>query len=209
MSSITPKLIAEALRQDIFAGRIPPRSDLRQVAIADRFAVSRIPVRDALQLLAAEGLAVIVPGRGATVVSLSAAEIEEVFDLRIMLECDSLERAASKIDDRALRLIDVARQKADLDSDTPGWSDGDWSFHEAIYSLAGRPRQVEIIRSLRQTCRVAAAGYETLPESRQRWLTDHAEIVRHLRQGDARSASSAVRDHLEASRDHLLSRLAQ
>src|SRR5438552_13920080 len=87
MSSLSPEAIAEELKREMLSGRIPAGAELRQTALAERFAVSRIPIRDALRSLAAQGLAVIEPGRGATVIRLSAPQIEEVFDLRIMLEC--------------------------------------------------------------------------------------------------------------------------
>ena len=207
MSSVTPDAIAEELKRDILSGRIPAGAELRQEALAERFGVSRIPIRDALRSLAAEGLAVIVPGRGATVLRLSAAEIEEVFDLRIMLECDCLERAAAVIDERAINLIERVRAKAELDAGTPDWADGDWSFHETIYRHAARPRQLELIRALRQTCRLGAAGYQALPEASSRWLSDHTDIVRRLGARDARGASGALRKHLEGARDHLVARI--
>lgn len=206
-SIVTPDAIAEALKRDMMTGRIPAGAELRQEALAERFGVSRIPIRDALRSLAAEGLAVIVPGRGATVIRLSAAEIEEVFDLRIMLECDCIERVAAVIDERAIEIIDRFRAKAELDAGTPDWSDGDWAFHEAMYECAARPRQLELIRALRQTCRLGAAGYEALPEARTRWLSDHGDIVGYLRSRDARGASAALRKHLEGARDHLFARL--
>jgi DNA-binding GntR family transcriptional regulator len=204
---MTPEAIAEALKREMLNGRIPAGAELRQEALAERFGVSRIPIRDALRSLAAEGLALIVPGRGATVIRLSAAEIEEVFDLRIMLECDCIERVAAAADEQAIKLIDRVRAKAELDAGTPEWSEGDWSFHQAMYEHAARPRQLELIRGLRQTCRLGAAGYEALPEARTRWLSDHTDIVEYLRSRDARGASAALRKHLEAARDHLLARI--
>ena len=124
-----------------------------------------------------------------------------------MLECDCIERVAASLDERAINLIDRVRAKAELDAGTPEWSDGDSSFHETMYQYAGRPRQLELIRALRQTCRLGAAGYDALPEARSRWLSDHTEIVRCLRSRDARGASAALRKHLEGARDHLVARL--
>jgi DNA-binding GntR family transcriptional regulator len=207
MSSLSPEAIAEELKREMLSGRIPGGAELRQEALAERFAVSRIPIRDALRSLAAQGLAVIEPGRGATVIRLSAAEIEEMFDLRILLECDCIKRAAAAIDEGAIAHIDRVRAKAELDAGTPEWSDGDWLFHQAMYKHASRPRQLELIRGLRQTCRLGAAGYEALPEARGRWLADHSDIVACLRSRDARGAAAVLRKHLEGARDHLMARL--
>jgi DNA-binding GntR family transcriptional regulator len=207
VTNVTPEAIVETLKRDMLSGHIPCGSELKQEALAERFGVSRIPIRDALRSLAAEGLAMIVPGRGATVIQLSPTELEEIFSLRIMLECDCLERAVASVDREVVAMIDRIRAKAELDAGTPDWSAGDWSFHEAIYRQAARPRQLELIRSLRQTCRVTAAGYETLPRARKRWLSEHSDIVRKLKSRDAAGASAALRKHLEGARDHLLSRL--
>ena len=90
---MTIATVAEALRSEILEGRISPGAELQQAEIAARFGVSRIPVRDALNLLAAERLVDLRPNRTARVVSLTAAELDEIFDLRRLLETDALARA--------------------------------------------------------------------------------------------------------------------
>ncbi|MGL5734311.1 MAG: GntR family transcriptional regulator, partial [Beijerinckiaceae bacterium] len=78
--------IADQLRRDILAGTYPPASQLRQDAVANAFNVSRIPVREALLQLEAEGLVRIEPHKGAVVTPLSWEEVEDVFALRALLE---------------------------------------------------------------------------------------------------------------------------
>src|SRR5437763_14723371 len=87
----TPDLIAETLRDEILRGAIPPGEALRQEELAERFGVSRLPVRDALLRLEAQGLVHVYPNRGAFVISLSADEVREVYEMRILLEGDLLE----------------------------------------------------------------------------------------------------------------------
>src|SRR5829696_1672199 len=106
--STTPDLIADSLREDILRGTIPPGQPLRQEELARRFGVSRLPVRDALLRLEAEGLVVVFPNRGAFVVSLSAAEVREIYDLRVLLEGDVLERAVPRVATADWRRIDGA-----------------------------------------------------------------------------------------------------
>src|SRR3982751_5607720 len=88
-----PETIAAALRADILAGSTKPGTLLRQEDLAARFAMSRIPVRDALRLLEAEGLVTIATNRGAQVARLSRSEVSEIYHLRDLLECDCLELA--------------------------------------------------------------------------------------------------------------------
>src|ERR1051326_30154 len=82
--------VADKLRDKIVRGEIHEGEQLRQDAIAREFQVSRIPVREALRQLEAEGLITIIPHRGAVVSSLSPADIEELFDMRAVLECEVL-----------------------------------------------------------------------------------------------------------------------
>src|SRR5690348_2420010 len=86
-----------ALRERILRGDYPDGEPLRQDAIADELGVSRIPVREALRQLEAEGLVTFSPHRGAVVSTLSLEEIEELFELRADVECDLLRRAIPNI----------------------------------------------------------------------------------------------------------------
>ena len=93
----TPDLIAASLREEILRGVIPPGQALRQEELAGRFSVSRLPVRDALLRLEAEGLVDVFPNRGAFVTTLSADEVREIYHLRILLEGDAIETAVPRM----------------------------------------------------------------------------------------------------------------
>src|SRR5215831_11596322 len=82
--------VAEKLRDKIVRGEVAEGEQLRQDAIAREFQVSRIPVREALRQLEAEGLITIIPHRGAVVSSLSPNDIEELFEMRALLEAEVL-----------------------------------------------------------------------------------------------------------------------
>src|SRR5215211_7447338 len=120
-ASTTPDLIADSLREEILRGSVAPGQPLRQEELADRFGVSRLPVRDALLRLEAQGLVEVFPNRGAFVVSLSAGEIAEIYDLRILLEGDAIERAVPRMSADDWRRIDAAREVATRSADGPDW----------------------------------------------------------------------------------------
>src|SRR5215831_18505414 len=88
-----PSAVADKLREQIIRGEIPEGAQLRQDAIAAQYQVSRIPVREALRQLDAEGLIAIVPNRGAIVPALSPDDIEEIFSIRALLEPEVLKRS--------------------------------------------------------------------------------------------------------------------
>ncbi len=205
---MTDTSIADALRSDMLDGTLQPGSELHQAAIAERFGASRIPVRDALASLAGERLVTIRPNRGAWVVSLSPDEIEEVFELRIMLECNCVRSAvgcasAEQIDDVQYQL-----RRSSLEAGRVGWSNGDGAFHEALYRPAGKPRHMRLISELRNLCRVHAKGYDSLTAHTPRWLEDHEQITAEFAAGNADACEQALHRHLLATRDVLLATMS-
>jgi DNA-binding GntR family transcriptional regulator len=205
--STTPDLIAESLRDEILRGTIPPGQPLRQEELADRFGVSRLPVRDALLRLEAQGLVEVFPNRGAYVVSLSAGEIAEIYDLRILLEGDAIERAVPRMSAEDWRRIDAAREAATRSADGPDWADGDWQFHRALYLPAGRPRQLAMIDTLRGTVARYWSAYSALPTRTAEWLADHDAILEACRSRASAAARRRLGDHLRRASELVLAQL--
>ncbi len=194
---MSAETIAASLTRDITDGAFPPGSDLLQADLAKRFNVSRIPIRDALQRLAVDGLVTVVPNRGARVISLTPDEIRETYDLRILLEGDILARAIPNMTEEDLARIDIALEKSNLDAKTKNWAAGDWDFHKTLYAPAKRPQQLAIIGTLRRTCQVHIAAYRKLPDQTPRWLNDHEAIVEQCRKRNARKACAILKVHLQ------------
>jgi DNA-binding GntR family transcriptional regulator len=201
---MTPETIASELRGELMAGVLRPGTDLSQVELAQRFGVSRIPIRDALRILAGEGLVEIEANRGAKAISLTPDEVREIYDLRILLECDCLRRAAAAMTPADIEQIDRIRLKSDLDAAGPDWADGDWTFHRSMYQFAGRQRQLAMIEALRRTCLLFVSAYATMPKKKPRWLGEHDAIVKHLRRGEIEQAVQGLKGHLEGAATHLL-----
>jgi len=201
---MAPERIAAQLRAGLTTGVLRPGTELSQVLLAERFGVSRIPIRDALRVLAGEGLVEMIANRGAKAISLSPREIREVYDLRILLECDCLRRAAPSLTQLALQEIDRVRIKSDMDANEPDWADGDWAFHRSIYRLAGRNRQLLMIEALRRTCLIFVNAYSTLPKRKAKWLSEHRAIQTHLSRNETEQAIEVLRGHLDAAAVHLL-----
>lgn len=202
-----PEAIAEKVRQDLLSGRMRPGDTLLQGALAERFGVSRIPVRDALALLARDGLIDVTMNRRATVISLAPAQIEELYDLRLLLETDLLARAVPCMDADALRAVDYALERSNLEARNQNWSEGDALFHDTLYAPAARPRQSALVADLRQKARVQIAGHRFLPEDTDRWLADHAAIVAACHAQNAPQAVSRLRQHLLGAKTAVLERM--
>ncbi|HWJ13798.1 MAG TPA: GntR family transcriptional regulator, partial [Gemmatimonadaceae bacterium] len=134
-------MTVEALRERILRGDYPEGEPLRQDALADELGVSRIPVREALRQLEAEGLVTFSPHRGAVVSTLSLEEIEELFELRADIECELLRRAIPNTGaehlTRANDLLDEF-DAALADRESERWGPLNWRFHSALYAPARR-----------------------------------------------------------------------
>ena len=180
--------VADRLREQILTGRLHEAQQLRQHYIAREFKTSRVPVREALSHLAAEGLITIIANRGAVVSSLAPEEIWEIFETRAVLECHILRLAIPNFTDQDFALAEeILRQYQaclELDSEMPHWGEWNWSFHSTLYAPANRPTMLSFIKTLNTNC--------------DRYTRLHLVVTRNLHQ-----AGEAHRILLEAckSRD--------
>lgn len=199
--------ILSRLRQEILSGAHPGGTQLRQDALAEAYGVSRIPVREALFQLEAEGLVRIQPHRGAVVSEISVAEIRDVFDLRALLEPRLLRASAPRLgaDDfktLARRLEEFA---TGLEARNVGrWGELNTAFHMALYARADLPRTSAVVASLLQT----SDRYTRLQLSRTQALDradrEHKEIVSLLRKKRVGDAARLLVSHIEAVKDDLI-----
>jgi DNA-binding GntR family transcriptional regulator len=204
----TPDLIAETLREEILRGEVEPGQALRQEELAERFGVSRLPVRDALLRLEAQGLVHVYPNRGAFVVALSADEVREIYEMRILLEGDVIERAVPRMTAESWRRIDAAHADSTRTAGGPEWIEGDWRFHRALYEPADRPRQLATIENLRSTVARYSAGHDALPARTPEWLADHDAILEACRARAAVAAKQRLVRHLRRAMEHVLTKLS-
>jgi DNA-binding GntR family transcriptional regulator len=208
-ATTTPDLIADTLREEILRGDLAPGQPLRQEELALRFGVSRLPVRDALLRLEAQGLVNVYPNRGAFVISLSADEVREIYEMRILLEGDILERAVPRMTADHWRRIDAAHAESARSANGPDWVEGDWRFHHALYEPADRPRQLATIDQLRGTVARYWTVRSALPSRSTEWLADHDAIVEACRARSSVAARRRLADHLQRVMELVLARIAE
>lgn len=183
-------LVLASMREAILSGALPPGTRLRQEKLAERFGTSRIPVREALRALEYEGLVSSSPYRGFTVTELDADDIEEVYDLRIVLESHAVRLAVPLITDEDLRILqDLYAQMVDA---SPGDAQlaARERFYIRLYSMTGRPRLVGLISRLRQEV-ARSLRWPTL----QHAPTHHQAFFEAIRAGDADRAASQLASH--------------
>jgi DNA-binding GntR family transcriptional regulator len=199
--------VSTRIRDAVLSGAYPSGAQLRQDALAASFGVSRIPVREALLQLEAEGLVQIVPHKGAVVAGLSRAEIDDVFALRHMLEVRLLQHSApllQAVDFVALDRIQEAFSDAIRGRDASRWGTLNAELHMALYSRADLPRTSAIVSNLltasERYTRIQLSGKTAW----QRAQAEHGELIELCRMRDIEAACALLRQHIEAVRHDLL-----
>lgn len=204
---------ADQIRSRILDGRYPTNFQLRQESVATDLGMSRVPVREALVLLEAEGLVRILPYRGAIVVELSVAEVLELFDMRALLEPFLLARSAPRMTaDDLRRLEDVhARYVGAVEAvDMERLNSLNTEFHLELYRHADRPRMLATVQTLLAECdRHTRIQLSNVPDDRRRAVAEHASIIELCRSREFDEAVDVMRRHILHIGDVLTALLQQ
>lgn len=199
--------VADTLRELIVSNTYEQGQQLRQDEVAKRLGVSHIPVRAAFQLLEAEGLITNVPYKGAVVTRLSAAEIEEYFDIRATLEVDLLKRALGHIGPDTVARARKIVEKMDS-APALRWGEYNWKLHEELYSPADRPITLEFVRKIHDNLdRYVRIQLALAEKNRQRAHQEHIQLIDLCEAGDRVKAPRLLFEHISHVRDDLLNHL--
>jgi Transcriptional regulators len=198
--------IAAALRAEIVSGALPPGTALRQEVLAERHAASRMPVRDALRILAQEGFVDLAPNRGARVAVLDPAGFREICEMRVALETLAIRLAMPELTESR---IDRAAQ-VQAEAEAGGIADFgalNALFHATLYEPCARPRLLAQIAALHDLgdryMRIAAVELDYLARSH----AEHRAILAVCRRRDAAEAADLIERHIAAAGAELLARL--
>jgi DNA-binding GntR family transcriptional regulator len=205
-------LAARALRDRILRGDLAEGAALRQDALAAELGVSRIPLREALRRLEAEGLVTITTHHGAVVSVLSLAEVEELFELRALIESELLRRAVPRLTPTALERAGAALDAYDEALSAglvSAWGRHNWAFHSALLSAAGRPLTLKQASMLHNQSDRYMRMQLALTGGEARARDEHAQILRAAGAGEARQAAALLKRHIRAAGQVLLTFLRE
>jgi DNA-binding GntR family transcriptional regulator len=200
-------LTLEAIRERILRGEYAEGTPLRQDAIASELGVSRIPVREALRQLEAEGLVTFVPHSGAVVSTLSLEEIRELFDLRALIEVDLLRRAIDVIEEQDLRRADEILDRYEValrDGDIGAWGPLNWEFHSTLYLPGKQPLTMGVVQNLHNHCDRYLRMQLALTHGETRANEEHRSILKAVREQDTAHACSQLDAHIRGAGRSLL-----
>ena len=208
-----------ALRERIASGGLGPGTWLREHTVATSLGLSRTPVREALRLLAAEGVVELVHNRGARVVSWSAEDIDEAYRLRALIEGYGAGLAAARADAACvaeLRSLQERYEQA-LDAQDPQPTSSDPTtapmtsapmtsaqcnddFHAAVLAASGSARLPVLVAAVSSAPLVRRVLHSYDDDDRRRSVMAHRDVITAIANGDADLATSAMSSHILAAR---------
>jgi DNA-binding GntR family transcriptional regulator len=194
----TVELVTAALRQRILSGELPPGEVVRQEALADDLGVSRVPIREAIMRLAAEGLLTNIPHKGAYVAELSIDEVRETFEIRLRLEPWLFAEAIARISDAEIARAERLVKEMDK-AESAVWGQLNWRFHETLYLPAHREITVQVLRVLHDRSDRYFRFQAVQVPIRDQSHDEHMALVDACRKRDAALGARLLEQHVRTA----------
>lgn len=191
--------VADRLREQIFAKELAPGSWLDEQSLASQFGISRTPMREAIKVLASEGLVTIKMRRGAYVTEVTRKDLEQIFSILSLLEGQAAKETAVKATEAELNLLDHLHhrlEKAAADRDVEQFFEINGKFHELIQEVAGNRWMNGVIADLRKVLKLHRKDSLTSTGRLQNSIVEHREILKAILKRDEQAAETAMRKHL-------------
>lgn len=195
--------VADRLRRLILDGELEPRSRVNELELAERFGISRTPLREAIKILATEGLLELLPNRGARVASISETELDEVLEIVAGLEAIAADLACRHITEAEVAAIEVdhaAMVEAWRAGDEEGYFRLNRRIHDAVMRASRNTTLATLYANL--AGRVQRARY-TAHKTTEQWrraIEEHEDMLRLLKQRDGDALAALMRRHIRGKR---------
>jgi len=200
------------LRRKILMGEFRPGQRIQEERLAEMLGISRTPVRDALRHLQRDGLVQLAGHGGATITPLKASELEDLYQVRAVLESLAARLAAERATAGHVTAMKEALQKAQ-----EAWERGDKiavleansTLHDTIYAAAGSRHLRDVLESVRAPLLLFRAIINYAPGEYDRILAEHHLLVGRIEAHDPDGAERAMREHMASDRERVRPALAQ
>ncbi|WP_228002697.1 GntR family transcriptional regulator [Nocardia australiensis] len=196
----TAEMIADRLREAIMRGSLEPGTQLGEADLAAQFAVSRGPVREAMQRLVSEGLLHSIRNRGIFVIDLTVDDVVDIYRARTAIESGALALILDGRRDIAYAALEpsVADMCAQAEGgDAVGVSDADQAFHEALVEAAASPRLVRAARTLLIETRMCLGALQTTYPDLCEQADEHVRLREAIGSGPVRHARALLVEHMD------------
>lgn len=194
--------IAEQLRDAIAGGRFAPGDQVTEQGLAAELQVSRGPVREALQRLMQEGLLIGEPNRSVVVMSLSDADVADLYLARLAVEREAAFVLARRADARVLAPLDAIVTRLATAGRRHRWTEAaalDSAFHTALVEATGSARLIRMFATLQVETRFCLAVLRVAHPTRTDLAAEHQLVLDAIRSGDAARISAVMADHMDAA----------
>jgi DNA-binding GntR family transcriptional regulator len=191
--------VTESLRQRILSGEFTDGQQLRQEALSNEYGVSRVPVREALRQLEAEGLIQIIDHKGALVTKLSLDDVLELLEIRAVLESELLRASIPRQSSEDLQLAtDTLAEFGQglLDNDVRHWGELNSRFHMALYRSAKRPNTLALIQQLHNKTDRYTRMQILFTNTMERAHEEHTRLLELCRAQAIDQAAEFIRIHI-------------
>ncbi len=198
------------VRAEILSCALPPGARIHEQELAQRYRVSKSPIRDALLRLQEQSLIEVLPRKGYRVRPISVADAVEMYEMRLLYERACVLRAIETASDADLAGLDVFRT-VDRGIDLPAWIAYNRRFHTTLAALCGNARLARATTDIvEQFDRLTHASVNRMPSAGglQRFVDEHCELTDAIQARDKRLASGLVREHIGSSRKRTLEAIA-
>lgn len=195
--------VAERLRSRIYAHELAPGAWIDEQALALAYGISRTPMREALKVLAAEGLVQLKPRRGCYVTELSEQDLDEIFPVMALLEGRCAFEAAQKATADDLLQLDALHERLEsyaVAGDTDSFFEANQAFHAAVRQLAGNRWLSQLIDDTRKMLKLTRRDSLRLEGRLKQSLSEHRSILKAIRNHDANEAGGLMQAHLLSGR---------
>jgi len=203
--------VAERLRQRIFSHELPPGTWVDEQALAAQYGISRTPLREALKVLASEGLVTLKPRRGCYVTEISERDLDEVFAVMALLEGQCARDAAQHADPAQrsrLEHIHADLEAAAAAGNINGFFEANQAFHHAVQEIADNRWLLQVITDLRKVIKLSR-HHSLFSEGRlEQSLAEHRAILDAILACDPEAAEQRMRAHIKSGRA-ALARIAE
>ena len=197
--------VAELLRQRIFAGKasdMEPGAWIDELKLAQEYGISRTPLREAIKVLAAEGLVTMKMRRGAYVTEVNAKDLRDVFHLMAVLEADAAGTVASTATaEQLLELESLHQQLEKSTKDRVKFFTVNEAFHVKLLEVANNRWRDQMVADLRKVMKLNRAQSLLKAGRIEESLAEHAAIMAALKKRDAATAQTAMRAHIESGQE--------
>ncbi|MBU3598056.1 GntR family transcriptional regulator [Polynucleobacter bastaniensis] len=191
--------VAERLREQIFSHELAPGSWLDEQSLAIAFGISRTPMREAIKVLASEGLVTSKMNKGSYVTEVDRRDLEQIFTVLSLLEGQAAKETAINATEAQLTQLDDLHhrlEKAAADRDIGQFFEFNVKFHELIQEIAGNKWMNGVIDDLRKVLKLQRRDSLSRGDRLLSSLLEHREILQAILKRDPVAAELAMRNHL-------------